>query len=77
MVFIDTTKGPNNYNIRHEFKTFAFYHQDGSNVLHADWHASWYSRKSIPHKENDKWVTTDGSQGVFWNPSNVTGKMFE
>ena len=72
MVFMDSTGGPSNRNIRYDMPNVLTYrHKNGANVLHADWHATWYSKDAIPPASND------GSKyGVFWNPNNRSGKQF-
>ena len=71
MVFMDSTGGPSNHNIRYDStSTFTYRHKNGANVLHADWHATWYGKAEIPTTQ------TGTKYGVFWNPSNRSGDRF-
>ena len=69
MVFLDSTGGPSNHTVRHDSANLVYRHKNGANALHADWHATWYSKAEIP-------TSVESYYGVFWNPSNVTGEMF-
>ena len=71
MVFMDTAGGPSNHTVRYDMPNILTYrHKNGANVLHADWHATWYSKDAIPTTQ------TGTAYGVFWNPSNRSGKRF-
>ena len=72
-VFLDSTNGPSNHTARYDLN-LVYRHKNGANVLHADWHATWYGKDAIPAKDNK---SGSGAKGKFWDPLNTSGELFK